>query len=179
MSAPRRSRALLPVVATVVVLAAAALVVRSMDDGGQPAADEKLAARIRATGVTPYLVDLDGAEVTDVRFRDDRPGLVLVDYDGDDGSSFTLALSTSEPGDLCGPGGSGEDEDGGSCTSDGDRASTEFEEMGTFTVRKAGTELTIDTVIESDPGLPERAFTALDEAREVSADELARYRGSA
>lgn len=170
------------VAAAAVAVVTTAVVVRSQV-GGEPPVDRELAAKIRATGLTPYVVELEGAELVDVEVVD---GAVYTYYDHGYfvnesknsneryGYSFTVAMSPSRPGDLCGPKGSGPRKNGGSCTSKGDWASSEFEDMGSFWHRVGDTDVTIATTVDMDDDIGVKAMAALNDARRVSVDYLAR-----
>ncbi|WP_156409722.1 hypothetical protein [Nocardioides sp. Soil796] len=161
--------------AVVVLVAAGVLLWQSRSGDDDAPVDEDLASRITATGVTPYDVRLGKADIDEVRVE---AGSVLVDYDHthEDRHAYTLVLSKAPSGDLCGAQGTGEQDDGSTCTSEDDRMSSTFEEMGSFSLRRDGTLLTLSNlVIESDPGIEERAFTALEAAEPVPADDLARH----
>ncbi|KRB73853.1 hypothetical protein ASE01_17710 [Nocardioides sp. Root190] len=170
----RRARSPVVIASTaVVVLVAGAALIWTIRDDDETAevrpVDRALAAAISGTGVTPYVVDFDGARLRDVRVEGAE---VFLSYDVDDVPLFTLVLEKSRPGDLCQD---HDDSRGGSCLADGDRVETEFEEFGTFGVRRDDTMLTMaSVVIESDPDIGERAYAALEAAERVGVDDLAR-----
>ncbi|MET0820713.1 MAG: hypothetical protein ABWY58_07095 [Aeromicrobium sp.] len=150
-----------------------AVAVRSITGG--PPVDHELAAEIRTLDVTPYMLDLEGAELVDVDVDDDG---VVLDYTGPyfggPGSNleFFVHLSKAPRRDICGNSRNGPTPGGGSWTCKDNRAVSSFEEMSSYITVKGDTRLSLDP---QGGGVGAKAFAALDGARRVSADELARH----
>jgi hypothetical protein len=163
---------LLPVALLAVLIGVVA--VRSVIGG--PPVDHELAAAIRATGVTPYVLDIDDARLVDVDVHGDH---VRLEYKGTHfngggvtGDVFiTVGLKRSPRNDICGHMRDGPTPDGGSWTCKDNRAVSSFEEMSSYEELKGDTLVSLSFDGTDDT----KAFAALDGARRVSVDELARH----
>lgn len=163
----------------VLVLVGAGALACDPDPACEPAGvDPEVAAMVEDLDLTLYDVRLDDAEVTEARADDVE---VVLRYEHAGEFRYTVVVEQAPTGDLCranGYGPDGTDPQGGSCTSSGDRMTTEFEEMGSASLRRGTTLVSVSNlIIEMDDGLQDRALDALAAAEPLSVDDLGRLLG--
>lgn len=152
----------------VVVLAVALGYVALRVDDSDPPADEALLKKLEDTGLTLYDIRLRDAEPDKPKVRDGR---VEINYTLDGYYAWSASLAPAPKGDLCVV---LEVDPAGSCEyADGVMRYT-FEEMSDAAVVRGDTLLRIGGMVtEVDPELLDEAVAALQNAPEISAQDLA------